>query len=125
MFSYSPKVTFGDTSLFVEVADTRTERQTGLMNRACLGDNSGMLFVYPQDVENTFWMKETLIPLSIAWVKADGTVLGVDDMAPQTEDLHAPPAPYRYAIEANQGWFTQHGIAAGDQATLPPNLSAS
>jgi len=127
MFGYSPVVTFASSSqaLFIETADDPAERSTGLVNRTCLGDNSGMLFVYPNDVENTFWMKDTLVPLSIAWLKADGAILEIEDMQPRTEDQHSSPAPFRYAIEANQGWFTAHGISVGDVATLPPNLSAS
>jgi len=127
MFGYSPVVTFASSSqaLYIEIADDPVERSTGLMNRICLGDNSGMLFVYPADSQNTFWMKDTLIPLSIAWLKADGTILAIEDMRPQTEDQHSAPAPFRYAIEANQGWFAQHGISSGDVATIPPNLSAS
>lgn len=125
MFSYSPKVTFGEVSLQVEIADDDAERRTGLMNRSCLGDDSGMLFVYGGDVQSTFWMHNTFVPLSIAFIKADGTILEIEDMAPQTDDLHYAPGPYRYAIEANQGWYTEHGIEAGDVAALPPNLSAS
>jgi uncharacterized membrane protein (UPF0127 family) len=125
MFGYAPVVEFDDQRLFVEIADNDEERRTGLMNRACLEENSGMLFFYSGDVQSTFWMHDTFVPLSIAFVAADGTILEVEDMQPETDDLHYAPGPYRYGIEANQGWFAQHGIEAGDVATLPPNLSAS
>lgn len=127
LLGYGPAITFGSSSqaLFVEIADDASERSRGLMDRTCLGNDWGMLFVYDKDVQNTFGMRNTLIPLSIAWIKADGTILEIEDMQPETTDSHASPEPYRYAIEANQGWFTEHGIAAGDVATIPDNLSAS
>ena len=91
----------------------------GLMNRDCLGDDWGMLFVYPKDVSNTFHMRNTFVPLSIAWVSTDGTILEIEDMQPETPGPYSSPAPFRYAIEANQGWFAQHGISAGDHASIP------
>lgn len=121
----APGVVFDNGVLFVDIADDATERGTGLMNRACLGEDWGMLFVYLADSQNTFWMKDTLIPLSIAWIKADGTILEIEDMHPQTEDQHSAPAPFRYAIEAKQGWFTEHGVKPGDKAIIPPGLTAS
>lgn len=127
MYADAPAITFGTSSqaLRIEVADTAEEQHLGLMNRDCLSDDWGMLFIFRQDVTDTFFMKNTLVPLSIAWIKADGTILEIEDMQPQSEDQHSAPEPYRYAIEANQGWFSEHGIAAGDRATIPPNLSAS
>lgn len=123
----APAITFGTSSqaLRVEVADTAEEQHLGLMNRDCLGDDWGMLFIFRQDVTDTFFMRDTLVPLSIAWIKADGTILEIEDMQPQTEDQHSAPAPYRCAIEAKRGWFAEHGIEAGDRATIPENLSAS
>ena len=64
-------------------------------------------------------MRDTLIPLSIAFIKADGTIVEIEDMAPQTEDLHSGPEPYRYTVEANQGWFADNGIGAGSRALIP------
>ena len=77
-------------------------------------------------------MKDTLIPLSIAFIKSDGTIVEIEDMAPQTEDLHSGPEPYRYTVEANQGWYERNGIGAGSRARIPaltpevpPTASAS
>jgi uncharacterized membrane protein (UPF0127 family) len=64
-------------------------------------------------------MRDTLIPLSIAFVKSDGTIVEIEDMEPQTEDLHSGPEPYRYTVEANQGWFARNGIEAGSQVLIP------
>jgi uncharacterized membrane protein (UPF0127 family) len=112
-------------ALLVEVANTVSERETGLMNRACLGTGSGMLFVFPSDTNAAFWMKDTLIPLSIAFVRADGTIVHMEDMRPQTETNHYSTGPYRYAIEANVGWFAAQGISAGDKAEIPSSTSAT
>jgi uncharacterized membrane protein (UPF0127 family) len=112
-------------ALLVEVANTVSERETNLMNRACLGPNWGMLFVFPSDTNAAFWMKDTLIPLSIAFVRADGTIVHMEDMQPQTETNHHSTEPYRYAIEANQGWFAEHGLVEGDKAETPSGISAT
>ncbi len=74
-----------------------------------------MLFLFPSDGQAPFWMKNTLIPLSIAFISQDGRILEVQDMAPQTEDLHQPKQPYRYALEVNQGFFRKNGVSAGDK----------
>ena len=105
--------------LTVEIADTADERAQGLMNRESLADDAGMLFVWTEDTGSGFWMKDTLIPLSIAFIDATGIIVDIQDMEPRDETLHQSPAPYRHAVEANQGWFAKHGIAAGDSATLP------
>jgi uncharacterized membrane protein (UPF0127 family) len=117
------QVSFGETQLFVEIADTSDERHKGLSNRGCLGDDWGMLFVFANDVQSTFSMRETLIPLSIAFIAADGKIIEIEDMEPLTTELHGAPAPYRYAIEANQGWFANAGIGAGDVASIPQNIA--
>ncbi|MGH9204374.1 MAG: DUF192 domain-containing protein, partial [Vicinamibacterales bacterium] len=96
--------------LLVEVADSPEERSRGLMFRKSLPEDQGMLFVFEQDGQHNFWMKDTLIPLSIAFVKSDGTIVEMEDMAPQTEDLHSGPEPYLYAVEANESWFARNGI---------------
>jgi uncharacterized membrane protein (UPF0127 family) len=112
-------------ALPVEIANTVSERETGLMNRASLDQNCGMLFVFPSDTSAAFWMKDTLIPLSIAFVKADGTIVHIEDMQPQTETNHYSTEPYRYAIEANVGWFAAQGISAGDKAEVPSGIPAT
>jgi len=90
------------------------------MSRESLPKDQGMLFVFEQDGQHAFWMKNTLISLSIAFIKADGMIVEIEDMEPQTEDLHSGPEPYRYTIEANQGWFAQNRIGLGSRALIPP-----
>ncbi|HET8943325.1 MAG TPA: DUF192 domain-containing protein [Dehalococcoidia bacterium] len=119
-----PTVTFytragKSASLSVEIADTPEERAVGLMNRESLPEDAGMLFAWPEDTASGFWMKDTLIPLSIAFIDAAGVIVDIQDMQPRDETLHQSSLPYRHAVEANQGWFAGHGIAAGDSATLP------
>ncbi len=109
-----------ESALEVEVASTPEERRRGLMSRPSLAPDAGMLFVFPEDSGSAFWMKDTLIPLSIAFISADGRVIDIQDMRPLDETLHYSPEPYRYAIEANQGWFEAHGVQAGDSVRLPP-----
>lgn len=96
-----------------EVANTDATRQSGLMFRTELPGNDGMLFVFEQPDVQCFWMRNTLLPLSIAFIADDGTIVNIDDMAPQTEDPHCAKKPVRYALEMAQGWFDQHGIKAG------------
>ena len=95
------------------------------MNRSSLDTDAGMVFVFPSDTNAAFWMQNTLIPLSIAFVKADGTVVHIEDMQAQTETNHYSTEPYRYAIEANVGWFAAQGISAGDKAEIPSSISAT
>ena len=102
-----------EIDLFVEVVDTPEERGRGLMFRQSMPENQGMLFVFEQEGQYSFYMKDTLLPLSIAFVEGEGDILEIEDMQPLTEDLHSPDEPYLYAIEANQGWFDRHGIGAG------------
>ncbi len=92
--------------------------EKGLMNRTYLAPDSGMVFVFPSDTQTPFWMKDTLIPLSIAWISSDGTIVEIQDMQPETENLHYPAKLYRYAIEANQGYYQKNGIVAGDKVEL-------
>lgn len=95
------------------------------MNRSSLGADAGMLFVFPSDTSAAFWMKDTLIPLSIAFVRADGTIVHMEDMQAQTETNHYSTEPYRYAIETNVGWFATQSISAGDKAEIPPGTLLS
>jgi uncharacterized membrane protein (UPF0127 family) len=105
--------------LTVEVARTAEERARGLMGREELAEDAGVLFVYESDSAASFWMKDTLIPLSIAFIAADGTVLELRDMEPLSRELHRPGQPYRYALEVNRGWFERHGLGAGDRVEIP------
>lgn len=109
-------------SLSAEVAATPDQRQRGLMFRQSLGEDAAMLFVYPAETAGTFWMKDTAIPLTIAFLAADGRVLELIDGAPFDETLLRPATPYRYALEVNAGWFARRGLASGARVVLPPGL---
>lgn len=100
----------------VEVADNSTERRQGLMFRATLPANEGMLFVFDREQFLSFWMKDTTIPLSIAFVSRDGKIVAIRDMEPLDErTLHQSPRPALYALEMNRGWFGRHEVAVGDR----------
>jgi uncharacterized membrane protein (UPF0127 family) len=107
-------LTIGENKLTVEVAATPQTRETGLMNRFSLQQDHGMLFVFEAPQELAFWMKNTYIPLSIAFVDANGRILNIEDMRPQDESTHWSRGQALYAIEMRQGWFAAKGIAAGD-----------
>lgn len=96
-----------------EVARSFEERQIGLMNRPSMPMGDGMLFVFEEAGQQCFWMKNTLIPLSIAFVADDGTVVNVADMQAMSEVSHCSTKPVRYALEMNLGWFAKRGIKAG------------
>ena len=96
-----------------QVAATPEQRSTGLMFRTEMPANEGMLFVFEQASQQCFWMKNTLIPLTAAFVADDGTLVNLVDMKPQSLDSHCSTAPVRYVLEMNQGWFAKRGIKAG------------
>ena len=97
-----------------EVAATRETRTTGLMNRFSLKPDHGMVFVFERAEPMGFWMKNTFIPLSIAFIGANGRILNIDDMAPHDESTHPSKGPALYALEMRKGWFAERGIKAGD-----------
>jgi uncharacterized membrane protein (UPF0127 family) len=99
-----------------EVANTFEARAQGLMFRKVLGPNEGMLFVFPQAENHCMWMKNTLIPLSVAFLDAQGRIVSISEMQPQTETSHCAAAPAKYALEMSSGWFAGKGLKAG--ATL-------
>lgn len=96
-----------------EVAKTPAQRSIGLMHRPSMGANEGMLFVFEQASPQCFWMKNTLLPLSIAFLADDGTVVNIEDMKPQTLESHCSQQPVRFALEMNVGWFAKRGIKPG------------
>lgn len=96
------------------VAATSAERKFGLMNRKSLGENEGMLFVFPSEGHHAMWMKNTLIPLGVAFIDAKGVIVNIAEMAPLTLEQHAAQRPAQYALEMNAGWFRDRGIKAGD-----------
>ncbi len=108
----------GGNELVVELARSPEEMQTGLMYRKALPDGRGMLFVYESDRRMSFWMKNTYVPLSIAFLGSDGTVREILDMQPLSEAIVESSRYARYALEVPQGWFERAGIAVGDRFDL-------
>jgi len=96
-----------------EVAASDQNRQVGLMNRQAMPPQRGMLFVFTQANTHCMWMRNTLLPLSVAFIDDDGYIINIEDMQPQTEDNHCARQPARYALEMNRGWFAQRGIKPG------------
>ena len=113
-------VKVGGHALRVEVMATDPDRAKGLMHRKSLGANDGMLFVFDEPGYHSMWMKNTLIPLSVAFIDAQGVILNILDMEPQTEDTHMSAGPSIYAIETNKGWFAGKKLKAGDKVTGLP-----
>jgi len=101
--------------LRAEVADTEDARRTGLMFRKHLGENAGMLFVYESEQPWAMWMRNTNVPLSVAFIDRHGKIINVEDMQPLTEDSHQAAGAAKYALETNQGWFRKRGIKPGDR----------
>ena len=99
--------------LSTEVAHTQTSRTQGLMYRQSMGENRGMLFVFPETGYHSMWMVNTNIPLSVAFVDEKGVILNIADMVPHTRMAHGSAGAAKYAIETNLGWFWERGIKAG------------
>jgi uncharacterized membrane protein (UPF0127 family) len=110
----------GMHNISAEVAQAPDERQIGLMYRRTMPANDGMLFVFEDAQLHCFWMKNTLLPLSIAFLADDGRIVNIEDMAPNTEASHCPKQKIRYALEMNQGWFAKRGFKAGMKLDGPP-----
>jgi uncharacterized membrane protein (UPF0127 family) len=102
-------------ALRAELARTEEEKRTGLMFRRQLGENSGMVFTYESEGRWAMWMKNTYVPLSVAFIDRNGRILNIEDMQPLTLDSHESAGPAKYALEMNQGWFAKRGIKAGDR----------
>ncbi len=117
-------ITIGEHTLQAEVVSTFATRAQGLMYREELAADQGMLFVFADDQMRNFWMRNTRIPLSIAYLDADQRIINILDMEPFDESLYPSAAPARYALEVNQGWFEARGIVADDlvKFTLPDDL---
>jgi len=96
-----------------EVAYTADARAYGLMRREALGPNEGMLFIFPDESRQCMWMRNTLIPLSVAFIDAQGTIVNVEEMKPGTENTHCATRPVPYALEMNSRWFASKGLKAG------------
>lgn len=102
-----------------EIAQTPQERGQGLMGRKSLPPNHGMLFVFEAPGRQCFWMRNTPLPLTIAFIDAQGRITSFADMAPFSEETHCSTVPVPYALEMEQGWFKKRGVLVGDSMTLP------
>lgn len=107
------KLSAGMHLIDAQVAATQDQRSVGLMFRREMPQSEGMLFAFEQASVQCFWMKNTLLPLTAAFVANDGTIVNLADMKPQTTDSHCSKEPVRYVLEMNQGWFGKRGIKAG------------
>jgi uncharacterized membrane protein (UPF0127 family) len=98
-----------------EVAGNYQTRMIGLMGREQMAANEGMLFLFPEHEKQCMWMKNTLLPLSVAFIDDKGVILNIEDMKPQTEDSHCSAGPAPYALEMNLNWFKNKGLKAGSK----------
>lgn len=111
----------GHDTVLVEVADNEPQREVGLMFRTVMAENEGMLFVFDSEGIYPFWMRNTELPLSIAFIDRAGIIADIQDMAPHDERTdHSPPRPILYALEMNQGWFERHRVVKGDTVQVGP-----
>jgi len=111
----------GTVTISAEVANTAEQREKGLMYRTELGWNSGMLFEFSEPVGLCMWMQNTTIPLSVAFMEDDGTIVNIEDMQPLTEEEHCGTKQLRFSLEMNQGWFALNNIKPGDKITGLPD----
>ena len=124
--SCSPNGTYidlriADKTISVEIADSDHLRSLGLMNRKSLGRDKGMLFIFDEEKKLSFWMKNTHIPLSIAYISKNGEIKEIYHMQPLNENPVKSTRLVMYALEMNRGWFEENGISVGDQIIIPEN----
>ena len=110
-----------EARLSIEIADDPEERQRGLSGRTTLPQDSGMLFVI-EGRGSGFWMKDTSIPLSVAFIDSCGEIVAIEHMEPHTLQIHNSPKPYSFGLEVNRGWFEANSIGVGDKVLLPQQL---
>ena len=110
----------GIHNITAQLARTPEQREIGLMFRASMEPNEGMLFAFDNPGQQCFWMKNTLIPLAIAFLADDGSIVNIDSMKPQTLDGHCSTKPVRFVLEMNEGWFAKRGIKAGSRLRGAP-----
>lgn len=117
-----PRITLqaGMHLIHTQVALTPEQRAIGLMHRPEMPVNEGMLFVFEEPAVQCFWMKNTLLPLTAAFIADDGSIVNLVDMKPQTLDSHCSTKPVRYVLEMNQGWFAKRGLVAGTRLAGSP-----
>lgn len=118
------KILAGMHQIDAQVAQTPEQHQTGLMFRREMPQHEGMLFVFEQATQQCFWMKNTLLPLTAAFVADDGTIVNLADMQPQTADSHCSVKPVRFVLEMNLGWFSKKNIKAGYRLSGKPFQAA-
>ncbi len=116
------RLTVAGQQFDVELAATPEQRRAGLMYRDQLGEREGMLFVFDQEKVLTFWMRNTPLPLSIAFIDARGVIVHITDMVPFSEMPVSSQVPARFALEVNKGAFERAGVAVGDLVELPARL---
>jgi hypothetical protein len=105
----------GMHNIVAEVASTPQQRQIGMMMRTEMAPHEGMLFVFEEAQRQCFWMRNTLLPLSIAFIADNGRIVNLSEMQPKSDDAHCSAEPVRYVLEMNKGWFSKRGIKAGDK----------
>lgn len=117
-----PRVTLsvGIYQIDTQVAATTQEHATGLMHRRDMPQHEGMLFVFQNPSKQCFWMKNTLLPLTAAFLADDGTIVNLEDMKPQSLESHCSAKPVRYVLEMNKGWFAKKGIKSGSRLSGGP-----
>ena len=113
------KLSAGMYQIDAQVAGSPAQRETGLMYRKDMPQHEGMIFVFEQPSQQCFWMKNTVLPLTAAFVADDGTIVNLEDMKPQTLDAHCSAKPVRYVLEMNRGWFAKKNIKAGSKLQGP------
>ena len=109
------ELTLGIHRIQAEVAQTPTQQATGMMFRREMGTNEAMLFVNDDSSPRCFWMRNTLLPLSIAFIADDGSIVNIAEMSPRSDQSHCSARPVRYALEMNKNWFSKRGIKSGDK----------
>lgn len=107
------ELSIGMHRIEAEVASNPASRQAGLMQRSFMAPQRGMLFVFPEVAKHCMWMRNTLLPLSVAFLDEQGAIVNIEDMRPQTDDNHCAKRPARYALEMNLGWFRSRGFVSG------------
>ena len=107
------ELTAGFHRIEAEVAANQADRSQGLMHRRSMPQNHGMIFVFPVSAVHCFWMRNTPLPLSIAFLDDKGVIIDIDEMAPETDTSHCPSRPARFALEMNAGWFKAKGLKPG------------
>jgi uncharacterized membrane protein (UPF0127 family) len=118
------EIKINDKMSHAEVAFTQKGRTIGLMFRDKLDNDRGMLFIYPQEHNLSFWMKNTKFPLSIAFINSQGTVTQIDSMTPYSLMSHTSKEKVKYALEMEQGWFRKNGITVGSKVDFPPEIKS-